>query len=931
MDGYIKLGIAALLPVIVAVILYYIDGKTPFGRLPYFAKQIIFGLIFGGLAIIGTEWGIPVNGAQCNCRDAAVLISGLLFGGPAGVIAGVIGGVERWFAVAWGVGTFTRLACTVTTIVAGIYAALLRKFMFEEKRPGFIMAFAIGVVIEVFHMTMVFITNMATPLEAMNIVKICTPPMVLANALSLMLATLMLTLISGERAFRREKVRISQTIQRWLLLAMLIAFVSTTLFVYKFQDAIAEVNTEDQLENTLLDITSDIRDESERTLLDITRQISRDVTPENIQSIAEKNNAAEVNIVGADGIITASTDSRFVGYDMASGTDSAEFLCLLGETENYAQDFRPAFYGWNEQRKYVGVKTVDGFVEVGFSSENFRERVDSLIAQLVENRHIGETGYVLAVDSNGDIVSTSAVFKERGIVLDKAEMVEANPRETFECTLGGENVFCRYELVEDYIVAVVSPKAEALESRNIIVFVNTIMEVLFFAVLFAMIYMLIREVVVNQLKKVNGSLTKITTGDLDEVVNVRTNEEFALLSDDINSTVDTLKSYIKDAEARIDEELTLAKNIQRSALPNKFPERSDFDIYASMRPAKEVGGDFYDFYLTHSHTLNFAIADVSGKGIPAAMFMMRAKSELKSYTETDADLGEVFTRGNSALCEGNDAGMFVTAWEGTVDLKGGVLRYANAGHNPPLVRHANGEFEYLRSKAGFVLGGIDGVKYKTFDLNLEPGDIIFLYTDGVTEATDSSNQLYGEQRLIDRLNSAQFETMAELCACVTDDVDAFVGEAPQFDDMTMLALKYNGMPPVPSMFFEEASIDDIPVVSEFVESELTKLGCPMKTVFGINIAIDEVYSNIVKYGYGDRKGPVTVEVMQNRRPRGVSLRFIDEGIPYNPLTKEDPDITLSAEERNIGGLGVFMVKKTMDDVKYEFQNDRNILTITKNF
>ena len=393
-----------------------------------------------------------------------------------------------------------------------------------------------------------------------------------------------------------------------------------------------------------------------------------------------------------------------------------------------------------------------------------------------------------------------------------------------------------------------------------------------------------------------------------------------------------MKHYIAEASARIDKELEFAKNIQGSALPNvfpAFPKRHDFDIFASMNPAKEVGGDFYDFYMTHDEKLHFLVADVSGKGIPAAMFMMRAKTELKSLTEADVPLEEVFTHGNAALCEGNDAGMFVTAWQGGLDLSTGIVRFANAGHNPPLVRHGDGRFEYLKSKVGFVLAGMDGVRYREQELLLQPGDIIYLYTDGVTEAQNADGELYGEKRLKKAINSVEFGSMEELCTYIKGDVDAFVGEAPQFDDITMVALKYIGTPPNPSISFEKAQISDITAITEFLEAELEKLDCPMKTVIQMNIAIDEIYSNIVKYGYPKEPGPVKVEVIHKEEPNAVFIRFEDEGIPYNPLTKEDPDVTLSAEERNIGGLGIYMVKKTMDDMRYKYENDKNILTIMK--
>ncbi|MCQ2456277.1 MAG: SpoIIE family protein phosphatase, partial [Clostridia bacterium] len=511
-------------------------------------------------------------------------------------------------------------------------------------------------------------------------------------------------------------------------------------------------------------------------------------------------------------------------------------------------------------------------------------------------------------------------------------LLSKDENETIALKVGGAQSYCRFRTTDGYRIVSVLPESEALQLRNIALYVNSFMEILVFAIMFALIYLLIKNVVVDRIKDVNTSLSKITEGDLGEVVDVRTNEEFSTLSDDINTTVDTLKKYISEASARIDKELELAKNIQSSALPNvfpAFPKRHDFDIFALMDPAKEVGGDFYDFYITNSDTLNFLVADVSGKGIPAAMFMMRAKTELKSLTESDLPLNEVFTASNRALCEGNDAGMFVTAWQGGLDLTTGKIIFANAGHNPPLVRHADGKYEYLRSKAGFVLAGMEGVSYKAQELDLVPGDVVFLYTDGVTEATNGDKKLYGEDRLLEAINSREFDDMKELCEFIKSDVDAFVGDAPQFDDITMVALRFIGTPPAPSVTVENADISDIPKVTEFIESELEKIGCPMKTTTRISIAIDELFSNIVKYGYPKEKGPVTVEIVEREDPHRVYIKFTDEGIPYNPLTKEDPDVTLSAEERNIGGLGIFMVKKTMDDMKYRYENGKNMLTIMK--
>jgi len=253
-----------------------------------------------------------------------------------------------------------------------------------------------------------------------------------------------------------------------------------------------------------------------------------------------------------------------------------------------------------------------------------------------------------------------------------------------------------------------------------------------------------------------------------------------------------MKKLIADANARIDQELQYARDIQFSALPSifpPFPNRDEFDIFALMRPAKSVGGDFYDFYFINENTLAFVVADVSGKGIPAALFMMRSRSILKSLAESGTAVNDVLTSTNNQLCEGNTTGMFVTAWMGFLNLETGELKFANAGHNPPVVRRKDGEFEYLKSKVGFILGGMEDIKYTEQSINLNEGDEIFLYTDGVVEATNKETVLYGDERLKSALDHYRYEDATAMCKSLLENVDAFVGEAPQFDDITMLSIK----------------------------------------------------------------------------------------------------------------------------------------------
>lgn len=239
-------------------------------------------------------------------------------------------------------------------------------------------------------------------------------------------------------------------------------------------------------------------------------------------------------------------------------------------------------------------------------------------------------------------------------------------------------------------------------------------------------------------------------------------------------------------------ELNVATNIQKSMLPcifPAFPERSEFDIFATMNPAKEVGGDFYDFFMVDERHLAVVMADVSGKGIPAALFMVIGKTLIKDHTQPDRDLGEVFSEVNNILCESNSEGLFITAFEGVLDLVSGEFNYVNAGHEMPYICR-NGKFDAYKIKPGFVLAGMEGIRYRAGSMTLNVGDQIFQYTDGVTEATSARNELYGMERLSAVLNREAESSPEAILSAVKDDIDHFVGNAPQFDDITMLCLKY---------------------------------------------------------------------------------------------------------------------------------------------
>ncbi len=420
--------------------------------------------------------------------------------------------------------------------------------------------------------------------------------------------------------------------------------------------------------------------------------------------------------------------------------------------------------------------------------------------------------------------------------------------------------------------------------------------------------------------EVSERLSSIVTGDEIE----RLAGAIYKMQVDIKEYIHNQMSVAVERE-RIVAELDIARQIQTGMLPCSFPAFPDIreiDLYASMVPARRVGGDFYDFFMVDDHKLCFVIADVSGKGIPAALFMMMAKILIKNQALAGLLPAEIFSKVNNQLCENNDANMFVTAWMGIYDIRSGSLASVNAGHNPPLLCHRDGRFEFFKVPSNFVLGGMEDISYQSTETQLSAGDTLFLHTDGVTEATTDNLEIYGEKRLQIVLNRLSGGQPQEILEGVTADLQLFVKDSPQFDDITMLALKIMLLKP-PSLTVT-SSAENFAEMRSFIDDTLEKTGCSEKVRTQFLIASDEILSNIFLYS---KSNSVTVEIKTDEDE--TALTFSDDGIPFDPLKIEDPDIYLPAEEREPGGLGIFITKKLMDEVIYEYPNQKNTLTIRK--
>ena len=435
------------------------------------------------------------------------------------------------------------------------------------------------------------------------------------------------------------------------------------------------------------------------------------------------------------------------------------------------------------------------------------EKLVEKIMDMVQHKHFGQTGSFLLCDKD---LTVCASTDDKYNVMSLAGLTDTGGRNIkdidsdnfFLTSLDGTYNLTYIDSVYDHYLMVLYPVEEAFEILRSSIISLIVMEAVLFPALFLIVFLFLKRRVINGVIRLNSSLEAIAEGDLNEKADVHSSFEFESLSDNINITVRMIRRMARNETKMLEDEMSYARAIQQSALPQTFPafpDRQEFGIYASMRAAKEVGGDFYDFYMISLNKLIFLIADVSGKGIPAALFMMSAKSVIKSFTETGLSPAEVFTEANRELSgKGDKVDMFVTAWMGVLDLPTGNLKYVNAGHNPPILIH-EGKPDYLDQDPEMAMCAFDGYEYKEQELHLSPGDAVLLYTDGVTEAKNSERKQYREERL-QKLLADTFPTVdtdikgaaRKGCEAVLDDVLSYSKDVPQSDDITVLCITYRG-------------------------------------------------------------------------------------------------------------------------------------------
>lgn len=556
---------------------------------------------------------------------------------------------------------------------------------------------------------------------------------------------------------------------------------------------------------------------------------------------------------------------------------------------------------------------------------------------------IGQAGYAFLVNGNGQVMVSgraegeTAAYAEQWVDLRESgnrQLAEAaagmaEGRSGFlKLTLDGREVYLAYAPLRKlgWSFAVVMEVAEVIapaqESQRIILeltekvadrqdeairrmllcFTGALAAVMPLIVLLGTVF---SRKITGPIRRLTGEVAKIDGGNLDCKIRIATGDETEDLANAFNAMTDQIRKYVNhlaDVTAekeRIRTEIQVASKLQADMLPEAsgaFAERQEFSLAASMTPAKGVGGDFYDFFLLDEDRLALVIADVSGKGVPAALFMVVSRTLIRSHVAADVPLEQAVREINDNLCANNKNDMFVTAWIGILTLSTGELTFVNAGHCRPLIRKQSGVCSYVSVKCGPVLGGIEGISYQCAKLRLRQKETLLLYTDGVTEAAGTEKELYGEGRLLETVENSR--------------------------SVTMLAVTFNG-----NGFSEKTGEPDMGSIREFdrfANAVLQEKGVSAGTIVKLQMAIDEILSNICRYS-GAKEMTLGIRVERQT----VTMYFEDDGAAYNPLERRDPDVKKLPEDRPIGGLGIYLVKKRMDGTEYTYKGGMNRLTITK--
>ena len=447
----------------------------------------------------------------------------------------------------------------------------------------------------------------------------------------------------------------------------------------------------------------------------------------------------------------------------------------------------------------------------------------------------------------------------------------------------------------------------------------------------------------------NTSLTRDEYGELagvflDMAREVGAREiQLNALVEDRTAELSEKNQALETAQQEIRNDLEMAHSVQAALVPSDLPEDPRAGVAAFMTPALDVGGDFYDAFMTDDGRLAFAIADVSGKGVASALMMAVGRALLRSAANQHPDPSDAVASTNDQLCGMNPKELFITAFFGVIDLELGTLTYVNAGHDPPYLIRPNEEPEMIPHTGGIALGVLPELNYAETTIPLDPGTALYMYTDGITEAENDNGQQFGRERLEEKLAGTNGTGPKALMDDILGDLRQFTGDAKQFDDITCMALQFVGgaspEPYIPGrgethlasgwrrMVVQPTLESSLPRVAAFVERFAEAQGFGATEVYRINLALDELLTNTIEHGFPGREQEADISVAIRSEGDSVIVRYEDNGPEFNPLQATEQDTELELEERPIGGLGLQLIASTFDDVIYERADGRNVTTL----
>jgi len=607
--------------------------------------------------------------------------------------------------------------------------------------------------------------------------------------------------------------------------------------------------------------------------------------------------------------------------------------------------FIVATYSVPFYRHINGRKIFTGVIAADISLKRLQDIVSSIT--------IAKSGYGFLLSGNGTILAhTKAEFVIDKTIFDVAKRYDS-PRlaETAREMIAGKTGLVQYKMSPSgrtfwlayaplqsggWSLGILFPRDELMADLIELNREMIVLGLIGFISLFVVIALISRSIT-RPLRQLAGRTKDIAKGNFDfSLPPSSSGDEAGKLTNSFARMKDDLKEYISKltevtaARERMHGELKVAHDIQMGIVPKifpPFPHRPEFDIYAVLEPAKQVGGDLYDFFFLDEDRLCLVIGDVSDKGIPASLFMAVTKTLIKSTMRDTGDPVETFRRVNTELSQDNDSCMFVTAFCGILNVKTGEVQYSNAGHNAPLIIRRGGETRFLQEARTIALGVVEDAKFERGTLTLEDGDALFIYTDGVTEATNTKNELFSENTLKEKVGACQHEHIKSLVDDILNDVNEFSKGMPQSDDITILAIKYHpGQAVAQKLLILKNDISEIKKLENFVREFGKENNLDNNAIHDVNLALEEIVNNIIHYAYDDNAEHL-INVRASRTENALVVTVEDDGKSFNPLSVPKPDIKGSIKDRKIGGLGIYFVRKVMDTLDYRRKEDMNIFTM----